>query len=65
MADSPPSTGPQRSLRHEDKRGFLQKLAEFIPPGPDAKDELIETLAEAEDNDYDSVRLAVKVLSGQ
>ena len=50
MADNPPSTGPQRSLRHEDKRGFLQKLAEFIHPGPDSKDELIETLADAEDN---------------
>ena len=34
----------------EDKRTFLQKLAEFIHPGPDSKDELIETLAEAEDN---------------
>jgi len=51
VADQPPSPGPQRSLRHEDKRGFLQKLAEFIHPGPDSKDELIETLAEAEDND--------------
>ena len=51
MADQPPSPGPQRSLRHEDKRGFLQRLAEFIHPGPDSKDELIETLAEAEDND--------------
>ena len=51
MADHPPSTGPQRSLRHEDKRGFLQRLAEFIHPGPDSKDELIETLVEAEDND--------------
>ena len=51
MAESPPSSGPQRSLRHVDKRGFLQKLAEFIHPGPDSKDELIETLAEAEDND--------------
>jgi magnesium and cobalt transporter len=34
----------------EDKRSFLQKLAEFIHPGPDSPDELIETLAEAEDN---------------
>src|SRR5574343_1505129 len=41
---------PHRAVRHEDKRGFLQKLAEFIHPGPDSKDELIETLAEAEDN---------------
>jgi magnesium and cobalt transporter len=34
----------------EDKRTFLQKLAEFIHPGPDSTAELIETLAEAEDN---------------
>ncbi|MBL0917333.1 MAG: CBS domain-containing protein [Hydrogenophaga sp.] len=51
MADHPPSSGPQRGLRLADKRGFLQKLVEFINPGPDSKDELIETLAEAEDND--------------
>lgn len=41
------------SARHsdkEDKRTFLQKLAEFIHPGPDSADELIETLAEAQDN---------------
>jgi len=41
---------PARSAEREDKRGFLQKLAEFIHPGPDSTDELIETLAEAEDN---------------
>lgn len=35
----------------DDKRSFFQKLAEFINPGPDSRDELIETLAEAEDND--------------
>jgi magnesium and cobalt transporter len=35
----------------EDKRTFLQKVAEFIHPGPDSKAELIETLADAEDND--------------
>ncbi|WP_101047471.1 HlyC/CorC family transporter [Macromonas nakdongensis] len=51
MADPYPSPSPHRGVRHEDKRGFLQKLAEFIHPGPDSKDELIETLAEAEDND--------------
>jgi len=33
-----------------DKRTFLQKLAEFIHPGPDSTDELIETLVEAQDN---------------
>lgn len=35
----------------QDKRTFLQKVAEFIHPGPDSKAELIETLNDAEDND--------------
>ena len=42
---------PARLSDKEDKRTFLQKIAEFIHPGPDSKAELIETLAEAEDND--------------
>jgi magnesium and cobalt transporter len=42
---------PPKSSRTEDKRGFLQKLAEMLHPGPDSKDELIETLVEAQDND--------------
>lgn len=41
---------PARHLDKEDKRTFLQKLAEFIHPGPDSAAELIETLAEAQDN---------------
>ncbi|MCJ0761718.1 HlyC/CorC family transporter [Variovorax terrae] len=41
---------PARLAEKEDKRTFLQKLAEFIHPGPDSRAELIETLAEAEDN---------------
>lgn len=41
---------PPRTADREDKRTFLQKLAEFIHPGPDSTDELIETLAEAQDN---------------
>ena len=45
MADLPP-----RPSRTEDKRGFLQKIAEMLHPGPDSKDELIETLADAQDN---------------
>jgi magnesium and cobalt transporter len=36
------------SAEKEDKRTFLQKIAEFIHPGPDSRDELIETLADAE-----------------
>ena len=41
---------PARLSDKEDKRTFLQKIAEFIHPGPDSTAELIETLAEAEDN---------------
>ncbi|MDD0838987.1 transporter associated domain-containing protein [Curvibacter sp. HBC61] len=42
---------PARPSEKEDKRSFLQKVAEFIRPGPDSRDELLETLSEAEDND--------------
>ncbi|MDD2546539.1 MAG: transporter associated domain-containing protein [Burkholderiaceae bacterium] len=42
---------PARPLEKEDRRTFLQKVAEFIHPGPDSAEELIETLAEAEDNE--------------
>ena len=41
---------PARHSDKEDKRTFLQKIAEFIHPGPDSRSELIETLADAEDN---------------
>ncbi|HSV82786.1 MAG TPA: transporter associated domain-containing protein [Ramlibacter sp.] len=42
---------PARAQDKQDKRTFLQKVAEFIHPGPDSKAELIETLADAEDNE--------------
>ncbi|WP_298429435.1 transporter associated domain-containing protein [Ottowia sp.] len=42
---------PARVSDKEDKRTFLQRLVEFIHPGPDSTDELIATLAEAEDNE--------------
>lgn len=42
-------THPARPER-EDSRSILQKIAEFIHPGPDSTDELIDTLAEAEQN---------------
>jgi len=41
---------PAASHPKEDKRTFLQRLAEFLHPGPDSPEELMETLAEAEDN---------------
>ncbi|MEY3253282.1 MAG: magnesium transporter, partial [Pseudomonadota bacterium] len=31
-----------------DKRGLFERLVEFVSPGPDSKDELIRTLADAE-----------------
>ncbi len=46
MSDPHPARHPEK----EDKRSFLQKVAEFIHPGPDSRDELIDTLADAEDN---------------
>ena len=46
MSDPHPARVPER----EDKRTFLRKLLEFLHPGPDSTDELIETLVEAQDN---------------
>jgi magnesium and cobalt transporter len=47
-----PATGNHNgSAPQADKRSLFQKIVEFINPGPDSKDELFETLAEAEDND--------------
>jgi magnesium and cobalt transporter len=40
---------PSRPGARADRRGLLQRLAEFIKPGPDSTGELIETLATAED----------------
>jgi magnesium and cobalt transporter len=41
---------PSRPSRHPhgDKRTLFERLVEMISPGPDSKDELIETLADAE-----------------
>lgn len=49
MSDPHPAH-PAPPAKFEDKRTFLQRLAEFIHPGPDSAAELIETLVEAEDN---------------
>ena len=50
MSDTQPARLVALAADREDKRSFLQKLAEFIHPGPDSTDELIETLADAQDN---------------
>src|SRR5205814_5526666 len=36
---------------HADKRNLFQRIVEFVHPGPDSTDELIETLADAEDKE--------------
>jgi magnesium and cobalt transporter len=48
---SDPQTSPSDTLHKEDKRSLLQRLVEFIRPGPDSRAELTEALADAEDND--------------
>jgi magnesium and cobalt transporter len=42
---------PHPTSKSEDKRTLMRRLIEFIAPGPDSKDELIESLAEAEQKD--------------
>ena len=46
MSDPHPVRHPDR----QDKRTFLQKVVEFIHPGPDSAAELIDILTEAQDN---------------
>ena len=50
MADPHPARPGERPERAA-KRRLFQTLVEFIRPGPDSTDELIGTLAEAEDNE--------------
>jgi magnesium and cobalt transporter len=51
VSDPYPGRSLSGSAEREDKRSFLQRLAEFIHPGPDSRAELIETLNDAEQND--------------
>ena len=52
MSDPQPSRPPRGTHGHAhqraDKRTLFERLVEFISPGPDSTDELIETLAGAE-----------------
>ena len=49
---SDPQTGRSgrspRAHAEVDKRTLFERLVEFLSPGPDSRDELIETLADAE-----------------
>ncbi|MFM7705671.1 MAG: HlyC/CorC family transporter, partial [Rubrivivax sp.] len=42
---------PRPADKPADKRSILERLVEFISPGPDSRDELIETLADAEERE--------------
>lgn len=46
-------TGGARGERaaHTDRRSLFERVLEFLSPGPDSKDELIEALADAEDRE--------------
>jgi len=55
MSDPHPSQpvrtrGAEKQV-HADKRNLFQRIVEFVHPGPDSTDQLIETLAEAEDRE--------------
>ena len=39
-----------REIENEDKRSYWQRLLEFIHPGPDSREELLDALSDAEDN---------------
>lgn len=43
-------TASHRPTEKEENRSFLRRIAEFLHPGPDSKAELIESLAEAQEN---------------
>jgi magnesium and cobalt transporter len=42
------TSGSRSGDRIQDRRSFFERVVEFISPGPDSKDELIESLAAAE-----------------
>lgn len=39
-----------KELEREDKRSYWQRFVEFIHPGPDSREELLDALSDAEDN---------------
>jgi magnesium and cobalt transporter len=39
-----------REQENEDKRSYWQRLVEFLYPGPDSREELLDALSDAEDN---------------
>jgi magnesium and cobalt transporter len=48
VSEPHPSRSPRADPPHGDKRTLFERVVEFLAPGPDSRDELIETLADAE-----------------
>ena len=48
MSESHPTRSPRGPAPPGDKRTLFERLVEFLSPGPDSRDELIEALADAE-----------------
>jgi magnesium and cobalt transporter len=48
---SPRATRPSQTEPHQDRRSLFERVVEFLHPGPDSTDELIESLADAEHRD--------------
>jgi len=48
VSDPHPQRSPRGHAAQGDKRSLFERLVEFLAPGPDSRDELIQTLAEAE-----------------
>ncbi|UXH77873.1 HlyC/CorC family transporter [Roseateles amylovorans] len=51
MSEPQPSRPAKHGGRGHDHRGLLDRVLEFLHPGPDSTSELIETLAEAEERE--------------
>jgi magnesium and cobalt transporter len=51
VSDPAPSRREQHAAAHRDRRGLFERLVEFVSPGPDSKDKLIRTLADAENRE--------------
>lgn len=45
---TPRPPGPRPDDRYTERRSLFERLVEFISPGPDSRDELLESLADAE-----------------
>jgi magnesium and cobalt transporter len=50
-ASRPPKAADKSQPSRAERRTLFDRLIEFVAPGPESKDELIETLAEAEQRD--------------